>query len=58
MTDDKDRNDPKVKPQASSSPPNSPSRAAGPPEKPQIEKLKLVTSEEERLAAEIEKLRR
>jgi len=58
MTDDTNRNDPKVKPQASSSPPHSPPRAADRPEKPQIEKLKLVTSEEERLAAEIEKLRR
>ena len=54
MTDDKNRTEPQAKPQASGSPP----KASELPEKPQIEKLKLITSEEERLAAEIEKLRR
>lgn len=54
MTDDTNRNDPPAKPQASALPP----KVAEPPEKPHIEKLRLVTTEEERLAAEIEKLRR
>jgi hypothetical protein len=54
MADDKPADKPQ-KPTAGAAPPAPPGEAPAPPPR---EKLKLVTTEEERLAAEIEKLRK